>query len=192
MANQRGGFLKFPSSVFFNLFALAIFLVVVIVLHQVLKNPQLADSKKQVTQRTTQKAIQETAQTQSKTKNQNQAVVDLPEPEVVKTKPVAKKEKPKQQTVKKKTKTKEVTKRYRPRKRYVHKKIEKEPSIAELDSEQARQKYLRLNKQKSSGIKIKQPATNEVPIEHLDNEAARAYYQEQNRRLSRELVYSDQ
>ncbi|MFH1873838.1 MAG: hypothetical protein ABH859_01455 [Pseudomonadota bacterium] len=175
MINRKEGFLKFPSSVFFNLFALAIFLAVVIVLHQVLKKPEFSNP----------------AQQQRQEEEITQATVDLVQPEVVevvKAQPVPSKP---AIVAKKKVEKKKISKKYVPRKKYVGKKIEKEPTVEELDSEQARLQYLQeTNKQLPNSSKVgtvyQVPAKKEIRVDDLDNEAARNYYQEQNRLLSKQ------
>ena len=214
---------RHPSNIIFNLIALALLLTVIVFLHQILRKSKPADgvhvksiaalpsaetrtdpqarAKAEVTLPALPPAQQQLAP-EPKTEAPDvaqpepakQAVVELPakEPEA---KPVVERQKPSA------AKTKKAS--YR---------AEEEVSPAELDGEEARQKYIRENKKLSSdNARIEKSSTRaasqssadsdlgreaakrfEAPSKYdLDDEAARQKYVDENRRLSRTVNTSE-
>lgn len=206
------------TSIFFNLLALAILLTAIVVLHQILKKPKATDvksvaalpQKQQQTETAKAAPAQPVVTTQTK---EPVAVVEL-EQKTEEKKPA---EEPEKETVTfKEVKTKpSVGKRISRKNEWKSPYADEGPPVEELDNESARQRYLKDNERLSKGIdttpaprsssstyetqeydsryasgKTSRPAYyGSDSVEELDSASARRYYQDENKRLSRELAY---
>lgn len=195
MKNQKKT-IRYYSSIFFNLFALAVLLTAIVVLHQILKKPSAKEETATVENVTIKSipAIPENTpepQAAQSTQKEQMAVVDLETKAEIK--------KPKVKTVKwRKVRRKTAHTNYKS-------KWAEGPSVEELDNESARQRYLSENKQESEGVTVEPAPTQasynyetrlpspQAPmgtsVEELDNESARQYYLQQNKGQSGDLAY---
>lgn len=199
--------IKYYSSIFFNLFALAVLLTAIVVVHQILKKPSTKEETATV-KNVTIKSIpalpekKTTEQVTPTTPQEKMAIVEL------ETKPEVKK--PKTKTIKWKKVKKRARRKYS--KSTYKSRWAQGPSVEELDNETTRQRYLKENNQLSEGVKVEAAPTYttyhyETPsyvgssrlppaqapigssIDELDNESARQYYLEQNKRKAGDLAY---
>jgi hypothetical protein len=211
---RKGGLFRFPSSVFLNLFALAVFLAAVIILHQVWKKEPSVERPEQAVQKelstpdhsgATEHVVATASEKAPAKKIEKKAAVDEP---VKKTKnEVVQKDSTSQPSYKRYA----ATKRWRAQKRSVARKKqtkaeEVEPSVEHLDNEYARRNYVVDNYRLSAGLQgadsgyvpsavsdldLVSPDTEYTKQRtyhdyyDLDSEAQRLKYLEENKRLSK-------
>lgn len=212
---------RYSSSIIFNLFALAMLLTAIIVLHQILNKPKQGEVKSQEATAApaeapaAPKAMAMPAELKTppapvKEEKQPVSVVDLPsEPKTVQKETESKKEETVQtETYKEVKKAVPVNKSTSTKTAASRQTSENYYPVEELDSESARQHYLKENKNLSKDKKTSSAGSREEPVnmnhqesayqtpqktmastvDELDSESARVYYQEENSRLAKKLA----
>ncbi|PIU57551.1 MAG: hypothetical protein COS89_04295 [Deltaproteobacteria bacterium CG07_land_8_20_14_0_80_38_7] len=217
MIEKNSWSVKFPSSVFFNLFALSIFFAIVMLLHQVLKQPQI-NNESVATETNAANIVVNDEEINSKEIKPEQKVQDIDKLEASQTvQPVdsnnevasvntevldIKKEAKARPEKRKHAKAKKLVKRSRARSVVG----EKEVLVEELDNEAARLKYMeqiysqvQIDEKKEfvsstsstyENIDMHESDLSAVNNRNdLDGEGVRQQYLEENERLSKGIAF---